>query len=93
MYNGTTSFGVNNNPFGQHRSMNAIVPSSSFTSKFGHNNKAADQLSFKRNAAKSLRHKIKKAESVVLDHKKDMLDLKIQLDERANKVKKLGQHI
>lgn len=42
MYNGTTSFGVNNNPFGQHRSMNAIVPSSSFTSKFGHNNKAAD---------------------------------------------------
>ena len=37
MSNGFSSFGPNNNPFGHYRSMNAIVPSGSFTTKFGGN--------------------------------------------------------
>jgi len=36
---------------------------------------------------------MKKAEFVALEHKKDMLELRNLLDERADKMKKLGQHI
>lgn len=94
MSNGfASSFNPNSNPFGAYRNMNAVVPSSSFTSKFGKGYNAQEQFSLKRNAAKSLRSKIRKAEAVVLDHKKDMLELRNVLSERVEKTRKLGQHI
>lgn len=50
-------------------------------------------MSFKRNAARSLRHKQRKAEATILEHKRDMLEIRNLLSERTEKMKKLGQQL
>lgn len=72
------------NPF-LHKSMNAIVPSSSFTTKYvgyGKGGGHGDQMSMKRSAARSFRAKQRKAEAIVLEHKKDLLEVRNLLNER-----------
>lgn len=89
---GLSQFGAGN-PFG-HKSMNAIVPSSSFTNKYPEQKGGAgDQMSFKRISAKNFRSKQRKAEAIILEHKKDMLEVRNLLNERGEKVKKLGQQL
>lgn len=73
--------------------MNAIVPSSSFTSKFvggGNDQHSVMKRGGKSGPAQNFRNKQRKAEAIVLEHKKDMLEVRNLLNERQEKIIKLG---